>query len=542
MLDNLLNKKRYLVVDDYGDMRSALRSMLSLFGVTEIDNAKNGIEAIHKMEFNKYDVVLCDYNLGPGQDGQQVLEEARHRKLISIGTAFIMITAENTSGMVMGAIEYEPDSYLYKPFTKDLLRSRLEKVLTKKADLKPIEQALEKKDYPKAILLLDQRIDNQPKNLGELLRLKAETCLRSGADDEAAAVYDQVLAVRELTWARMGLGKVQYNRKEYETAKQTFQNLIEANAQYTAAYDWLARCMKALGDLPGSQEVLANAIKLSPKAILRQQELGEIAMENKDFNTAEIAFNQAVKLGRHSIHKHPKIYVNLAESKVSNDENKSKIHAFKVIEQMRRDFRGDKEAEVYAALTSTKLHRELGNETKALESMIQAEQLFDEYGAENNPQLTLTMAKLQANLGNEERAKDLFQTTIKNNHDDDEFLRNVEKALNESGMTESASELIATTRREIIALNNKGVGLVSNGNIEEAIGLFEQAADGMSGNKTINLNAAKVMIMHMERHGLEVQYLAKARQYLERVQQLDPDYKSLPKLLLRLNNLTGEAS
>ncbi|MGD8932607.1 MAG: response regulator, partial [Chromatiales bacterium] len=117
MLQNLLNQRSYLVVDDFGDMRSTLRSMLSLFGVTDIDNAKNGADAIQQMEHKRYGVVLCDYNLGIGKDGQQVLEEARHRNLISVSTAFIMITAENTLSMVLGALEYEPDSYLYKPFT-----------------------------------------------------------------------------------------------------------------------------------------------------------------------------------------------------------------------------------------------------------------------------------------------------------------------------------------------------------------------------------------------------------------------------------------
>jgi len=92
-----IEKKSYLIVDDFGDMRSMLRSMLHMFGVTRMDVASNGKEAIQYMERNKYDVVLCDYNLGAGsKDGQQVLEEARHRRLMGFGTVFVMITAENT--------------------------------------------------------------------------------------------------------------------------------------------------------------------------------------------------------------------------------------------------------------------------------------------------------------------------------------------------------------------------------------------------------------------------------------------------------------
>lgn len=58
-----------LVVDDFGDMRGMLRSMLSSIGVAEIDTAINGREAIEALERKRYDVILCDYNLGPGKTG-----------------------------------------------------------------------------------------------------------------------------------------------------------------------------------------------------------------------------------------------------------------------------------------------------------------------------------------------------------------------------------------------------------------------------------------------------------------------------------------
>ena len=532
-----LSTKSYLVVDDFGGMRSSLRSMLSLFGASDIDLAKNGADAIQMLEKKRYDVVLCDYNLGPGRDGQQVLEEARHRNLISNGTAFIMITAENTASMVLGAIEYEPDSYLSKPFTKDLLGSRLERILVKKSDLQPIDAALEQKDYPRALQLLEQRIAAKPKNLGELIRLKGEVCLKSGAYEEAAVVYEGILAVREMAWARLGLGKVHYGLKQYEAAKDIFQDLVVANDRYTSAYDWLARCQKALGDSLSSQKTLAAAVKISPKAILRQNALGEIALENKDYKAAESAFGHAVELGRHSIHKHPKMYTRLVESKISNEECKDKSGTFKLIEQMKREYRGNREAEIYAAMAAATAHRGVGEVDKAMQSMAAAEQLYEQFASDTNPDLTLSLAKLNADFGEEEKAVALYKTAVKNNHDDEEFLRNLETSFTESGLSESVKELVYESRKEIVQLNNRGAGLVTQGKIEEALGLFEKAAEGMSGNKTINLNAAIVSIMHMERHGLDMKLISKSRQYLDRVKKLDPDYAGLPKLQERFKKL-----
>ena len=132
-----LSNKRFLIIDDFGDMRTMIRHMIESYGATEIDMASNGKEAVRLMARHRYDIVLCDYNLGEGQDGQQILEEARHRRLIGLAALFIMITAENTSQMVMGAVEYYPDDYLSKPFNKLVLKTRLERLLARKGDLTP---------------------------------------------------------------------------------------------------------------------------------------------------------------------------------------------------------------------------------------------------------------------------------------------------------------------------------------------------------------------------------------------------------------------
>ena len=68
--------------------------------------------------YKSYDIVLCDYNLGAGQDGQQLLEELRYRHKLKNTSLFVMITAESSRDMVLGALEYLPDDYLTKPITQ----------------------------------------------------------------------------------------------------------------------------------------------------------------------------------------------------------------------------------------------------------------------------------------------------------------------------------------------------------------------------------------------------------------------------------------
>jgi len=100
--------KRALVLDDYPGMRTAFKAALASFGMTKVDLAATGTEALMRVKGGNYDIVISDYNLGEGRDGQQVLEEMRHRNLISLSTAFLMVTAESVYERVVAAAELAP--------------------------------------------------------------------------------------------------------------------------------------------------------------------------------------------------------------------------------------------------------------------------------------------------------------------------------------------------------------------------------------------------------------------------------------------------
>ncbi|MGE3774539.1 MAG: response regulator, partial [Gammaproteobacteria bacterium] len=85
---------RFLIIDDLREMRMTVRGMLDSLQVKVMHEAKSGDEALEILSKNPVDVVLCDYNLGEGRDGQQTLEEARGRNLLLPTAAWIMITAE----------------------------------------------------------------------------------------------------------------------------------------------------------------------------------------------------------------------------------------------------------------------------------------------------------------------------------------------------------------------------------------------------------------------------------------------------------------
>jgi len=533
-----IGKREFLIIDDYADMRGVLRNMLQSFGALNIESVANGKDAIAKMEAKQFDVVLCDYNLGRGRDGQQVLEEVRHRDLIGVGALFVMVTAENTREMVMGAVEYEPDSYLTKPFTKDLLSQRLSRLINKKMKLLDVQTAVNNKEYENAVDLLDQKIIDDPNSSKDFIRLKGDLLMKSGIFDKAEAVYNDVLAEREIGWARMGLGKTFFAAERYDEAKVVFQELIEENEGLMAGYDWLAKSHQELGEKDEAQKVLEKAAGLSPKATLRQRNLGDLAQKNGDDEIAEQAYEMALLKGKHSIYKHPSIFANLARSKAkirSGDEG------LKVLRRLRKEFPGNRESVLFAAMTETVVHHDMGNVGKAEKTMAEADGIYEELGSKASPLVSMGMARACGQLGDQERAKKILRQAVKNNHEEKALLRDIGDTMGDLGLDDDPESMIADIKKDIVRLNNKGVELARVGKLDEAVELFGEAADTMPGNKVVNLNAARVLMMHLENTKVnDPNEIIKVREYLERVNRMDSENPTLRKMQRRFNKLLSK--
>ena len=112
-------RMRVLLVDRHAGARNSLRIILSTLGVKSIHGAGTSAEVIRQVKSNHFDIVLTDYHLDDGRDGQQLLEELRQKHLISLATVFIVITAERGYHNVVSVAELAPDDYLIKPFTAE---------------------------------------------------------------------------------------------------------------------------------------------------------------------------------------------------------------------------------------------------------------------------------------------------------------------------------------------------------------------------------------------------------------------------------------
>ena len=81
---NELDGLSALIIEPHQGMRASIHNMLNLCGLTKVEHAGGSNAAIKHVSTKSFDLILCEYDLDGGQDGQQLLEYLRHNKLIAL--------------------------------------------------------------------------------------------------------------------------------------------------------------------------------------------------------------------------------------------------------------------------------------------------------------------------------------------------------------------------------------------------------------------------------------------------------------------------
>ena len=325
------HKKKVLIIEDLAEMRSTLKSMLANMGVQIMETVTNGEEALAKLAFNQFDIIFSDYELGRGKDGQQILEEVRHSGLIPASTVYIMVTAAQTMEMVMGALEFEPDGYITKPVTLEILRTRLNRIIRTKDVYQDINRAIDRKDINGALEACNRLAVENPKFALPAYRIKGKLLLNENRIEEARDIYDTVLGIKRMAWAMLGMAKVHFLQDQLEEAQKLLEGLASTNVKYVEAFDWLAKVLEGQGKLKSAQAVLEKAVEQSPKAVLRQQELARIAELNGDYETLHKACRKANALAKNSVFKNADVLIRYAKAmqpKIKHGSSRDQKQAF----------------------------------------------------------------------------------------------------------------------------------------------------------------------------------------------------------------------
>ena len=118
---------KILIVDDYQTMLRILANLLKQLNFSNIEDAKDGAEALEKLRAEKFDMVISDWNMEP-MTGIELLREVRGDETLK-HLPFIMITAESKSENVIAAKEAGVSNYIVKPFNAETLKGKMVSVI-----------------------------------------------------------------------------------------------------------------------------------------------------------------------------------------------------------------------------------------------------------------------------------------------------------------------------------------------------------------------------------------------------------------------------
>jgi DNA-binding response OmpR family regulator len=534
-MDELFARLRYLVIDDFEQMRVSFKGMLTSFGAEHIDTCPTGEKALKALAARSYDVVICDYNLGDGKDGQQVLEESRYLGYLGHACCFFMITAESNMPMVLGALEQQPDEYMVKPINSDALQHRLVNTLKRKQKLKAIDQALIEGDKMGAIELCREHRGGDHKKSLYLAKLQSELCMNLERYDDAEAIYLEMLKIRDFPWANFALAKIDFFRDKPVSAESRFRDLIKKNQHYLEAYDWLAMVLKERGETKEAQELLQQAVKLSPKVVDRQRKLGELALDNSDEKTAERAFQAAIRWGEHSCFSSAEEYRQLADIYHKKGDNKRML---RLLADGRKRFNGrpSEEIQILSKQARAKL---LINKKETIDDYLQQiDKLVSAHKGVMGAEDLLVTAEDLFKIFKSDEAKVLLEVLLCNYHDDDKWRDRVHRLMKKHKREGEADALIEGSLDKLKKIHAECISLLQEGNKKQAITLLNDTVDNYPANRTIALMSVSAMIDYMKEHGVDKDHHFRCRYSLNQLLVKDPQDAAAEKHLRTLSQLS----
>ena len=122
---------RFLVVDDFSTMRRIIKNFLNDLGYANVQEADDGNTALPILKGGKIDFLITDWNM-PGMPGLDLLKAVRADPALA-KLPVLLLTAEAKREQIVEAAQAGVNGYVIKPFTAQILKEKLDKILQTRA-------------------------------------------------------------------------------------------------------------------------------------------------------------------------------------------------------------------------------------------------------------------------------------------------------------------------------------------------------------------------------------------------------------------------
>lgn len=491
MSDIKYSKLRFLIADDFSNFRAVVGTMLGKLGIHHIDTASNGADVLNKCQRRTYDLILCDYDLGPGRNGQQVLEELRFKNLLPRTSLFVLVSADAAKDVVMAAYDCEPDDYLMKPITAQMLEQRVTRLLRRRHAMSGVYSALDMDDRRRAMAFLIDLSATDNRHARVAQKMLGEVFIAEGELHKAERLYTKVLELCPVDWARLGLARVKHLQGELTVAGSWLEKIVKDNPLYLPAYDVLANNWEQLGEALQVQAAVERSVAISPKSILRQKRLAQVAERNGDLGTSLQALRSTVRLGALSCHACPEDGFQFARVAATSLEKKLQpaeplVHeVVEVMSTTRQRFALTREQLSRAELLTARLLAH-GGKVERAKSLVEVTENQLRHAGEVPLEVDMERVQALQALGEHEQADGLLHELLQRYAYDQGALEKLDTLL---------AEPVSETNRAMIAtVNREGIDLYNQARFDEAIACFEKVRRIFPRHVGVHLNIVQSLI------------------------------------------------
>ena len=499
---------KVLIVDDFPNFRTTLAKNMHTLGFRHINSVSSGSEALSICRKSHYDIILSDYNLGSGKNGQQLLEEIRFLGLCKPSDIFVLISADTSRDVVMASYDCEPNDYLTKPITGKTLEQRIKRLLAKRQELFSAYEAIENGQFDRAISILEALLMTKSRYSVECQKLLGELYLKQNTYDLAEDIYKEVLATRELDWAKVGLANVELAYGQYLVAANSLDVIIDDHPAYLKAYDSLSDACILLEDNDRLQCVLEKAAQVSPMSIGRQKTLADVALVNGDVGLAVKAYKKTIKHGANSHYDNADNHLNLARAitKVYDDDVDSAqgvtLDAIHLLNNIGHKYEVSEAQKIQATLLNSQINALNGNKKLSNDLLQQAQELMSK-STERDVDIEIENINALIVIGKNQEVKELIEEMLVYYKKDQSALEKIDFLLEEP-VSEKGKKTIGT-------INKKGIDYYKSKNFEKSIEYFFKAQKKYPRYIGLKLNFVQAIISSIKECGSNQDYITKSR-------------------------------
>jgi len=495
----IFSNAKILIVEEQPLAQSYMKQSLEKLGFRQLRFADHANSAKDQCLTEQFDLIVCSFNLSKHQDGYQLYEELRVKKLIKNSTGFIFISAETTGSLVHSVLELQPDDFLVKPFTIYELKIRIEKILLRKTNLQKVYDLIDDGNDSKALKFINTALEHKTSAYSAiLLRLKGDVLLRLKRSEEAKNFFKSVLDIQKFAWAKVGLVEALIANNEHILAQRMLKTMLTRQETRLVALDLLGSLEIKLNQFEIAQEFLSEAAEIAPRNLHRQKALSHVAQLNHDYEKNYATQKDIAQFAKHSIHDHPDVYLNAARAGIDfalTTDQSDQIRITRQTNKYLNDLKGqfpNSQNQAQIDVLNARLHY-LKDEHKKAKMLI--EQLDDDTHIRSIDG-ALDKAKAFHELGFQNKAQILFNKIISHcethpNVSDPVYLRYIQQQQSE--------------RRDIKMgpkeLNNHAVTQFNRGHLNTALEAFSQAFRIMPRNASIALNLLQCLFDSTKNNG-----------------------------------------